>query len=104
MYNNDMSTQPMNFDSTQPLPVITPTTVGTVRKLMEEDGVVPQSNEDVSEYVEKLVARESFFRVVDKIQERNKEVDPRNTEAAVDEAVDQVKNQHRKLGPSADRS
>jgi hypothetical protein len=99
-----MSTQSVNFDAPDALPVITPATVGAVRKLMKEDGLEPQSNEEVSEYVEKLIARESFFRVVDRIQERNKEVDPQLIEAAIDEAVASVKAQHRKQDSSADRS
>jgi hypothetical protein len=99
-----MSTQSVNFDAPDALPVITPATVGAVRKLMKEDGLEPQSNEEVSEYVEKLIARESFFRVVDRIQERNKEVDPQLIEAAVDEAVASVKAQHRKQDSGADRS
>jgi heme oxygenase len=97
-----MITHSSNFDTPDALPVITPATVGAIRKMMKEDGLEPRSNEEVSEYVEKLVARESFFRVVDKIQERAKEVDPQLIEAAVDEAVAEVKSQRRKQDSSAD--
>ncbi len=99
-----MSTQSINTNFPDGLPVITPATVGAVRKLMKEDGLDPQSNEEVSEYVEKLVARASFFRAVDRIQERNKEVDPRIVAAAIDETVASVMAQHRKQDSRADRS
>lgn len=69
---------------------------------MKEDGLEPRSNEEVSEYVEKLVAREAFFRVVDKIQERNLGVDPQHVEAAVSEAIAEVETQRRKPDSSAD--
>jgi hypothetical protein len=94
----------MNVDVPGGLPIITPATVCAVRKLMNEDGLDAPSNEEVSEYVEKLVARESFFRVVDKVQERNKEVDPHTLEAAIDEAVASVKAQQREQDSSADRN
>jgi len=55
-----MSTQQTDRGGTDALPTIS-----------------PGDNQRVSEYVQKLVARESFFRVVDRIQERNKDVDPK---------------------------
>ncbi len=99
-----MSTQQTEMEGTQLLPVITPATFGAVRKMMKAEGIEPRDNQQVSEYVEKLIARESFFRVVDKIQDRNKDADPQEIEAAIDEAVAEVRAERRKQDPSADRS
>lgn len=99
-----MSTQQTDTGGTQALPTITPATYQAVRKMMEKEGIKPEGNQQISEYVQKLVARESFFRVVDTIQERNKDIDPGEIETAVDGAVAEVREERRKQDPSADRS
>jgi len=98
-----MDTQQSDMGGIDALPVITPATYETVRKMMQEEGIEPRSQQQVSEYVQKLVARESFFRVVDRIQSRNKDVDPEEIDAAVDEAVSEVKADRRNQEPGANR-
>ena len=99
-----MSTQQTDMGGTDSLPTITPTTYQVVRKMMEEEGIPSGDNQQVSEYVQKLVARESFFRVVDRIQERNKGVDPEIIQQEVNQTVEEVRAEHRKQDPSADCS
>ncbi|MCG8449856.1 MAG: hypothetical protein MI725_09795 [Pirellulales bacterium] len=96
--------QQTDMGGSGPLPTITPTTYEAVRKMMAEEGIQPRDNEAVSEYVQKLVARESLFRVVDRIQQRNKDVDPKTVQQEVDLAVKEVKAERRKQNPGADRS
>jgi len=90
-------------DSTA-LPTITPMTNQVVRKMMAAEGIEPLGNQQVSEYVQSLVARESFFRKADKIQDRNKGVSPEEILQEVDQAVEEVRAERRKQNPSADRS
>lgn len=85
------------------MPIITHTTNQAVRKMMAEEGIEPRNNQQVSEYVQSLIVRESFFRVVDKIQERNKDVDPEVVQREIDQAVEEVRAERRKPGPRADR-
>jgi len=96
-----MNTQQADMGSTNALPMITPTTNQAVRRMMTEEGIEPRDNQQVSEYVQSLVARESFFRVADRIQERNKDVDPEMIQQEVDQAVEEVRAERRKQDPSA---
>ena len=99
-----MSTQQTDMGGTNALPTITPTTYQAVRKMMAAEGITPGDNQQISEYVQSLVARESFFRVVDRIQERNKDVDPELIQQEVEQAVEEGREERRKQDPGADRS
>jgi len=101
-----MSTQQGSsaFDGMQPLPTITPTTYQAVQRMMEEDGTPLRDNQQVSQYVQKLIARESFFRVADKIQERNQNLDAELIQQEVSAAVEEAKEQRRKQNADADRA
>lgn len=57
------------------------------------------SPEDYEAYRE--MAKESFFRTVDRIQERNKDADPDEVLADVTEAVEAVRQEAREAGLAA---
>jgi len=99
-----MTTQQTDMGGINAMPTLTPTTYQAVRKMMIADGIEPADNRQISQYVQSLVARESFFRVADQIQERNKDVDPEILQQEVDQAVEDVREERRKQDPGADRS
>jgi len=99
-----MNIQQSDMGGTNALPTITLATNRAVRKMMEAEGIEPCDNQLVSEYVHSLVARESFFRKVDEIQDRNKDTSSEEILQEVDRAVEEVRAERRKQNPSADRS
>ena len=90
-----MSTQQTDTGDPGSLPVITPATYEAVRKMMQEEGIELRDKEQVSEYVEKLIAREKFFRTADRVREGMADIEPDQLQSMIDEAVDEEKASRR---------
>ena len=69
------------------LPPITPRTLAVVQDLMKRDGLNGDDAQQVSLYVERLIARERFFRTLGEIRERTATVPDDVLEQVIDEAV-----------------
>jgi hypothetical protein len=81
--------------TTQPLPPITPRTLAVVQDLMKRDGLDSSDSEQVSLYVERLIARERFFRTVADVRKKMESVPEEELQRMIDEAVQEVEAEHR---------
>lgn len=90
-----MSTQQTDMGDPGSLPVITPATYEAVRKMMQEEGIELRDKEQVSEYVEKLIAREKFFRTADRVREGLADIESDQLQSMIDEAVEEEKASRR---------
>jgi hypothetical protein len=77
-----------------PLPSITPKTLAVVQDLMQRDGLESSSPEQVSLYVERLIARERLFRTVAEIRQGTCGTPEESLLQLIDEAVEEVKAAH----------
>ena len=84
------------MENTQPLPSITERTFAVVQDLMGQEGLDGNDPNLVAIYVEKLVARERFFRTVDNIRSRTAQIDPDELQRMIDASVDEVEDKYRK--------
>jgi hypothetical protein len=87
--------------TTQTLPPITPRTLAVVRDLMSREGLDSSDTEKVSLYVERLIARERFFRTVGDVRKKTDAVPEDELQRMIDEAVEQVEAAHRGSAPGA---
>ncbi len=87
--------------TTQTLPPITPRTLAVVRDLMNREGLDSSNAEQVSLYVERLIARERFFRTVADVRQKTEIIPEDELQRMIDEAVEEVEATHRGSAPGA---
>jgi hypothetical protein len=68
-------------------PPITPRTLAVVQDLMKREGLDSGDAQQVSLYVERLIARERFFRTVGDVRVKTAVVPPDELQQLIDEAV-----------------
>jgi hypothetical protein len=83
------------------LPTITPRTFAVVKDLMQRDGLDSSDTEQVSLYVERLIARERLFRTVNEVRQRTKDVPAEELQSIIDEAVEDVEAEFREASSDA---
>ena len=88
---------------TQFLPPITARTFAVVQDLMTQEGMSSQDPSAVSLYVERLIARERFFRTSDRLRRQAAHIPPDELQRLIDEEVAEVEAQYRSGAVGADR-
>ena len=71
-------------------PSITPRTFAVVQDLMRRDGLDSGDAEQVALYIERLIARERFFRTVSDVRQKTENVPEDELRRMIDEAIDEV--------------
>ena len=92
------------MDTAQNLPPITERTFAVVQDMMSREGLDTSDSAQVALYVEKLIARERFFRTAGRVREQLADLEADQLEAMIDEAVEEEKASRREKTPGADRS
>lgn len=77
------------------LPAITPRTFAVVQDLMKREGLDSSDARQVSLYVERLIARERFFRTIGDVREMTQAVPEDVLQRVIDEAVEAVESKMR---------
>lgn len=88
----------------QTLPPITERTYEVVQDLMHQEGLSADDPIQVALYIERLIARERFFRTADRLRQQVADVAPDELQRMIDEAVEEVTASHRGGPSSADRT
>ncbi len=83
------------MSTVQSPPSITKRAFSVVQDLMRRDGLDCTDNEQVALYVERLIARERFFRTVEDIRQKTEVVPDDELQRMIDEAVEEVEANHR---------